>query len=299
MPRKQHPAVVLTNDQILADRAERIEANRKVVSVDLGLGLTKEKPASAAAFLADEWDRKAFGDQPNTITRIIWGPHPLVDQFPQLRASLDRYGREDYAEAAGENIRRNGHKGVDNPLMQRSLQRCINEFGVEAVAQAFRSQILAIPFRTVEVDASDTLDTELGGFSVLTEWVEQHERPGMAYRFFSQACVDRYGWRGYTPVREANGDISKAGTLMGGEISLERLEQRTRKLNAAAASELDGLAVNQVASQENELRKLRDDGYLTTGIAPMAVGESRTFPGVESSGYAGQSGIDVTRETGA
>ncbi len=297
MPRKRPDRrIPQTNEELLSDRLDRIEASRKVVSVDLGLGLKDPEPENAAEFLADEFDRKGFGDAAATITRIIWGPDPLVDQCPQLRASLDRFGREDYAEAAAENIRRNGYKAIDNTLIQRSLQTAIAKFGVEQVAAAFRARILSIPFRTVEVDASDSPETELGGFSVLTECIEQNERPGMAYRFFAQAVLDRYGWRGYTPVTLANGDIVKAGTLMLGEITLERLEVRTKRLNALAASELDGLASNQVADQESALRKLRDEGYMTNGIAPLEVGESLTYPGVESSQYAGHSGVRVTRE---
>lgn len=293
-----NPRVQQTNEEILADRVDRIEAGRKVVGVDLGLGLKAPDPENATEFLADEFDRKAFGDEAATITRIIWGPDPLIDQCPQLRAALDRYGREDYAEAAGENIRRNGHKGIDNPLIQRSLQRAIAKFGVDAVADAFRARILSIPFRTVEVDASDTFDTELGGSSVLSECIAQNERPGMAYRFFSQPCLDRYGWRGYTPVKLASGDIVKAGTLFLGEITFERLDVRRRRLAQAAAEALDGLSDNHVAGQENELRKLRDAGYQTTGIAAMGVGENLTFPGVESSEYAGQSGVHLSREAG-
>jgi hypothetical protein len=294
--KKRHPQQALTNEQILADRVERIEANRRVVAVDLGLGLKEKDPESATEFLADEFDRKAFGDETATITRIIWGPDPLIDQCPQLRAALDRYGRQDYAEAAAENIRRAGHKGIDNPLIQRSLERAIMKFGVEAVADAFRARILGIPFRTVEVDASDTFDTEVQGSSVLSECIEQNERPGMAYRFFAQAVLDRYGWRGYTPVRLASGDIVKAGTLFLGEITLERLDVRRRRLAAAANDALEGLSLDQVAGQENELRKLRNDGYMTNGIAPMGVDENLTFPGVESSQYAGKSGVHLSRE---
>jgi len=50
----------------------------------------------------------------------------------------------------------------------------------------------------------------------------------MCYFFFSQLCVDRLGWRGYTPVRD-NGEIVRCGTLMLGEIRKDIVEQRERR----------------------------------------------------------------------
>ncbi len=297
MAKPKSSLVQESNEQILADRVERIEKRRKVVSVDLGLGLKDPEPENATEFLADEFDRKAFGDEAATIKRIIWGPDPLIDNCPELRASLDRYGLEDYAAAAGENIRRVGAKGVPNPLMQRSLEGGIRRFGVEAVAAAFEARILRIPSRTVEVDASDQFDPEIMGSSVLSECIEQNQRAGMAYRFFATAVLDRYGWRGYTPVKLANGEIVKAGTLFLGEITLERLDIRRRRIAGAAAEAIEGLADNQVAGQENELKRLRDDGYNAQGIAAMKIGESLAYPGVESSQYgAGKTGIEFSRE---
>jgi len=64
---------------------------------------------------------------------------------------------------------------------------------------------------------------------VLAETVRRYERPGMMYRFFTQLCVDRMGWRGYTAVRE-NGDIVRCGTLMLGEVRREVVERRRLRL---------------------------------------------------------------------
>ena len=60
----------------------------------------------------------------------------MVDQCPALRESLDRYGREDYAEAAAEAIMRVGAEAVPDPMMQRSLGFAIKRFGRESVADA-------------------------------------------------------------------------------------------------------------------------------------------------------------------
>lgn len=284
------------NERLLAERLERIEA-AKPKPLDLGLGLAPKAPDNAVEFLADEWDRKAFGDKIATIRRVIWGPDPLVDECPELREALDQYGLEDYAASTAEAILRNGSKAVPNPMMQRSLQGAIGRFGKEAVAEAFRARILRIPFRVVEIDASDTPDMDVMGSSVLTECIQQHSRSGMAYRFFSQGCLDRYGWRGYTPVKHANGDIARAGTLLLGEITQVRLDARRERLAAAADDALDGIAETQRAGQESELRRLGREGYRTDGLAPLQVGEQLTYPGVEGSGYSGASGVQLSHET--
>lgn len=291
----QPDPVQATNNRILADRQERIEAARPV-GIDLDLGLQPKAPENAVEFLADEWDRKAFGDEVATIKRIIWGPDPLVDQAPELRAALDQYGLEDYAHAAAENILRNGAAAVPNALMQRSLGLAIKKFGRESVAAAFRDRILRIPFREVEIDASDTPDMEVMGSSVLTECIQNHARPGMAYFFFSQGCVDRYGWRGYTPVKESNGDIARAGTLMLGEISQVRLDRKREALRAAADDALDGISDAQQGGMEQDLRRLAKEGYRTDGLRPLSVGERTAYAGVEDTGFDRANGVQVTQQ---
>src|ERR1039458_5852709 len=88
--------VQASNEKLLAERVARIEAARPI-GIDLDLGLKPKEPENAVEFLADEFDRRAFGEPVATIKRIIWGPDSLVDQCPELRAALDEYGREDYA----------------------------------------------------------------------------------------------------------------------------------------------------------------------------------------------------------
>jgi hypothetical protein len=149
----------------------------------------------------------------------------------------------------------------------------------------------------VEIDASDTLDTDVMGSSVLTECIRAHERPGMAYFFFSQGCVDRYGLRGYTLVKEANGDIAKAGTLMLGEITRVRLDAKRERLAAAAKEALDGIGESQQGGMEQELRKLAKEGYRTDGMKPLEVGERTAYAGVESTGYDRATGVELTRES--
>jgi hypothetical protein len=284
------------NERLLAERLQRVEDKRPPL-VDLDLGLKREEPETAVEFLADEWDRKAFGDDVATIKRIIWGPDQLVDQCPALRESLDRYGREDYAEAAAEAIMRVGAEAVPDPMMQRSLGFAIKRFGRESVADAFRQRILRIPFREVEIDASDTADMEVRGSSVLTEVVQQNCRGGFAYFFFSQKCLDMFGWRGYTPVKLANGDIAKAGTLLLGEISQVRLDRKRELLRLAAKEALDGIGEAQQGGMENDLRKLAREGYPTDGIQALKVGERTAYAGVEASGYDAAAGVKLSRET--
>jgi len=278
------------NRQLLEERATRLEANRPVLP-DLGLDL-QAPPATTAAEFIDEWDKKAFGDgEQATITKIIWGPDPLVDHSPAFREMLERHGREDLAGLFAEAILTKGAAAMPDPLMAKSLAVGIGRFGREAVAVAFRDRVLKIPYRTVEIDASDTLDPEIMGSAVLTETIKRYERPGMEYRFFSQLCVDREGWRGYTPVRD-KGDIVKAGTLMLGEIRREIAERRRMRLGQVAREKLASVAENYGQGVEQ-----------APGVSALRPGESVTarsgVGGDDPEGYLGQTrgvGLEIGRE---
>jgi hypothetical protein len=289
MAKQRRDAADASNAQVLADRQERIEAARPVLP-DLGLGLQSSEPATATEFM-DVFDKKAFGYEQATITKVIYGPDPLVDHSPSFREVLEKHGREDLAHLYEEAILAKGAAGVCDPLMQKSLAVAINKFGREEVAAAFRERVLKIPYRTVEIDASDELDPEILGSQVLTETIRHYERPGMCYRFFTQLCVDRMGWRGYTPVRE-NGNIVSAGTLMLGEIRRERAEARQLKQKAMAREKLDGIAESHAAAQEQVLQEASREGVKVAGVSALDPSDVLTAVragGEDAEGYLGRS----------
>jgi hypothetical protein len=263
------------NRKVLADRKARIEAARTVLP-DLGLDLPQPKePATAAEFI-DEFDKRAFGyGEQATISRIIYGPDPLVDYSPAFREAIERYGREDLANLYAEGIMAKGASFEPDPRMRKALALAIDKFGAPAIADSFKARVLKIPMRTVEIDASDTLDPEVMGSAVLAETVRRHERPGMEYRFFTQLCVDRMGWRGYTPVKE-NGDVVKAGTLMLAEISRTQVLKRRDRQRELAREKLDGIEEGYQASQEDALRSASAEGIDVAGISPLRAGERVT-----------------------
>jgi hypothetical protein len=289
-PKLADPATAY-NRKILADRRARIDAARPVLP-DLGLAIKPPKePANATEFM-DVFDKKAFGYAESTITKVIYGPDPLVDHSPAFREAIERYGREDLANHYAEAIVSKGASAMPDVLMAKSLALAIDKFGAQAVANAFRERVLKIPMRTVQIDASDELDPEVMGSAVLAETVRRYERPGMEYRFFTQLCVDRMGWRGYTPVRE-NGDIVKAGTLMLAEISRGQVEKRRMRQRQLAAEKLDGIQEGYQASQEDALRNASAEGIDVKGISGLAPGENVTaragVGGDDPDGYLGQS----------
>jgi len=286
--RRRVDPVDVSNAQVLADRAARLEAARPTLP-DLGLGLTQKKAATASEFM-DTFDKRAFGYEAATITKIIYGPDPLVDGSPAFREALEEHGREDLAHMYAEAILTKGALAMPDPLLQRSMANGIAQFGREAVADAFCKRVLKIPFRTVEIDASDELDPEILGSAVLAETVKRHERPGMAYRFFTELCLARLGWRGYTPVMEA-GDIVKAGTLMLGEIRREKVEQRRMRQTQVARDKLSAIQ-DDFGAAADEAR----------GVAALRHGESVTANragGDDPEGYLGSTrtaGVDIGRE---
>lgn len=231
-PKRKPPAdpSEAANKRILAGIAAR-EAQReaeKTLASDIGLDVKPAQPPPANAFemLSDEFDRRNFGDRPNTYTRVVYGPDPLLQSCPTLKASLEKYGLEDYAKATAELIRTKGAQAVPDAVMQRGLAASIARFGVDAVANAFIERIMKIPCRTVEVEA-DTEDPLLLG-RPLEEAVERYGSPGMAVKFLSDSCISHFGLRGYVIVKNEAGDPVRVGTLVMGEIPEYMAERRRR-----------------------------------------------------------------------
>jgi hypothetical protein len=291
-----------SNKRILDDRQERIDARRPILP-DLELGLVKDvapEPASATEFM-DQFDKKAYGDgREATITKIIYGPDPLVDNCPAFREALERYGREDLAANYEEAILDKGVGAMPDRLMAKALGAAINSFGREAVAIAFRDRVLKIQFRSVEIDASDELDPEILGSSILGETVKRFERPGMEYRFFTKQCLDRFGWRGYTAVKE-NGDIVSAGTLMLGEMRKEKVEARRMHQQNVAREKLACVADSFEAGGARALEEAAQMGHRVQGVSTLSPDDRLTanHAGAGAEDYLGQSrhaGLDITRK---
>lgn len=208
-----------TNKKILADRQERIDAKMQAVP-DLGLHLDKE-PATAAEFLDDAFDKKAYGEPAKTVTRWVYGPDQLVDTCPAMMQFVEKHGLEETAQMYYLTILDKEHEAAADDIMRRGLAAAIRRFGKEKVAGAARDRILKIPSRQVEyeINGEEFGDPLLMGGNVLRDCVERWgNEPGFNYRFLSQRCIDVLGMRGYVFVMSDKGEPVKAGTLMLAKI---------------------------------------------------------------------------------
>jgi hypothetical protein len=259
------------NKRILADRQQRLDDKAAVdtFATDLGLDL-KDPPSLAdnpADFLADEWDRKTFGDAIPTYTRVVYGPDPLLISCPHMKAAIEKIGLESYANATMEAILLKEDKAVADPIMQTGLRAAIARFGVSAVALAFRDRIMKIPERNVEVEA-DRSDAMIFA-QPMEEAVMRYGTPGMAPKFLSERCIGVLGMRGYVVVKDEKGDPVKVGTLIMGEIPLRMAEARRR--HYADLSDQDVKDAAEVF-EDTAARAIRDGGR--GGISVLRQGES-------------------------
>lgn len=282
-PRQIDPADA-SNRQVLREREKRLEAARKPIP-DLGLNLKAPEPENAAEFLADEWDRKTFGDAPVTTKRISYGPDPLFDGNPKLKAQIEKYGLHDYAEATAKAIILHGATALPDAVLQAGLAKAISKFGVEKVAAAFADRIMRIPCREVEYEVDRDTDYSIVGSRVLDDAVARYGRPGMAFKFLSERCLTVLGMRGYSIVKDENGDPVKIGTLLMGEIS-ERIAIRRREHYANEAA----VAVeNEVSKYEEEAERLASlAGQVGRGSGPLGRGELVTGNASETQDFVGQ-----------
>jgi hypothetical protein len=299
-PLKRAPAVdpaELANQRVLEERSRRIE-DTAPDPVDLGLGLKEQEPENAAEFLADAWERKAFGDPVATIKRTMYGPDPLLDQSPELKASLEKFGLVDYANATAETIMRQGYMGVKDEVLRRGLRAAIARFGKEKVAEAFRDRILKIPVREVEVDASDVLDPLIMGGNILRDTVQQYEEPGWSYKFLGESCNKILGLRGYEIVKDAHGDPVKAGTLILGRIREEVAQLRRERWAAQSIQEVREI---EEAYRDSVARPDAAFGYRgakAEGVAAFGEGEDVTAESTETGEWLGETrrgGVQLER----
>ncbi|HWE51393.1 MAG TPA: hypothetical protein VG273_16495 [Bryobacteraceae bacterium] len=269
------------NDQVLADREARIENDRRQIP-DLGLGLEEPEPATAAEFI-DEFDKKAFGEDVPTYSRIVYGPDPLFDQCPSMRAAIEKIGLHDYAEVVFREIVKNRETAFSDQILQRGIAAGINKFGVEQVADAFRKRILRIPSRRVEYEVDRDFDSEVVGSRVLDEAVARYGQPGMAYKFLSDRVIAQLGMRGYEIVKNEAGEPVKVGSLMMGEIPL-RVAERRRRHNAEQARE----AIDrEVEKFQDEAERLAQQSR-HAGVGPLLRDELMTAHASESKAAVGQ-----------
>jgi len=241
--RKPTDPASLANERVLADRKARIDVkeNEAVFATDLGLDLKdpESQADNAADFLRDEWDRKTFGDAIPTVTRILYGPDPLLISCPAMKASIENIGLEQYANATSEAILLKEDKAVSDPIMQMGIRAAIARFGKENVANEFRKRIMRIPTRTVEIEA-DRTDAMIFA-RPMEEAVARYGTPGMAPKFLSERCIGVLGLRGYVIVKDERGDPVKVGTLIMGEIPIRMAEARRRHYARESEDDVRGM----------------------------------------------------------
>lgn len=224
-----------TNARVLAAR-EKLIREKKAREAVPDLGLEIEQPVSQATdpaqFLADEFDRKAFGE-PHMMQKTVYGPDSLLRSCPELYAKLEQYGLEDYAEMAAETIRTKREQAFSDPVLKQGIRGALAKFGVEPVATAFKARILKIPVRTVEIQANDEFDEYLG--DPMAEACARYLTPGFAVLFQSDFCNSSMGSRGYRVVKNEFGEPVKVGTLVMTEIPQHIADRR--RMGAAERSE--------------------------------------------------------------
>jgi hypothetical protein len=259
----------LANRKILKARQERIIAKEVEESIDLGLNLKEPEPESAAEMLHEEWDKKAFGSEVKTTTRVIYGPDPVVSNCPEFHDRLEKYGLEACAEAFFDLIMQRGELAAPDPIMRKGLRGAIAKFGKEATAKAFRDRILQIPSRTVEVELDGALDPLLS--NPMRDAVQHYGHPGMAVKFLSERCMDVLGMRGYVIVKKDNGDPVKVGTLFMGEIPEDWAERRRQHWADESTSQLQE---QEEKYYENAKRDIASEGGRAAGASLLRPGDT-------------------------
>ncbi len=294
-PAESHNQAVL--ERLRLEEAER-QAKQNAADTcyeDLDLGLKKEAPKTALEFMRDEFDKKNFGNEPVTYTRVIYGPHMLLTNCPGLKERIQRYGLEDVAAMTKEAILSKGPLASEDPFLQQRLHAAIKAFGVESVAEAFAKKILEIPRRTVQVEA-DRGDEDVVIGRPLEEAVRRYGNPGMRPAFFSDKVINTLGMRGYQPVRDEHGEVVKVGTLMMVETPEARAEARAHKLAERAREELID---QEQAYMDNQIRFIRESGKVGAGSMPLGRGEHVVAKASESERLLGEDlamGINIERD---
>jgi hypothetical protein len=264
------------NERVLADRQARIDEKMKEIP-DLGLKLKAEEPKSAADLFAgnglDEFDKKAFGNAAQTTVRWVYGPDPLVDTCPEMMALIQREGLDATADIFRRTILLKEHEAAADEVLRRGIFYGIKKFGKQKVAEAFAHRILSIPARQVEYETGpeEFGDPLLMGGNVLREVVNRYgNEPGMSYRFLSERCVAVLGMRGYVFVKDENGQVAKAGTLMLAKIPMAIAAGRSRHYRDQSMQLVKDAEEEYLAKTE---QVLREAGRVAAGSRPLRSSE--------------------------
>lgn len=289
------------NERILAERQARIDkkaqqqASEAVAAERIAEQILPESTATdAVEFLKDEFERKNFAEQLPTITRRVYGPHPLLDGCPEMKERLQKLGLEEYARVTYETIMKKGPAAVPDAIMRKGLERAIAKFGRERVAQAFSDRILTIPVREyeVEVDRDDPMMLA----DPLRDAVEKYGTPGMRPKFMSPRAMDVLGDRGYRVVTKENGDPVKVGTLIMGEIPEGMALARQRRYAEESIQAVRDQEEHYMETQERLVEATRTAGV---GFRPLRRDEIISANATETEESLGQSraaGFHIERE---
>jgi hypothetical protein len=263
------------NRKILADRQKRIIAQERAEqaqSIDLGLKIESGTPESAAEFLRDEWDKKAYGEPPKTTTRVVYGPDPIVDRCPEFHDRLEKYGKEAVAEAFHDLVMKKGELAAPDAIMRKGLRASIAKFGKEPTAKAFYDRIMQIPERVVEIELDDVIDPMI--VNPMRDLVARYAPPGMSVKFLSDRCMDVIGKRGYEIVKDERGDPVRMGGMFMGIIP----EYIARRREEHFVEESDSqLAEMQDAYMERAEREIHaEGGAAKSGASVLRTGERLT-----------------------
>jgi hypothetical protein len=292
MPRQKNPfdtpvpetdPAQVQNEKILQMREDRAVAKEVKESLDLGLGLQETPAATAAEFLDDEWDKKAFGEKVKTTTRVIYGPDPIVNNCPEFHMRLERHGLEAIAAAFEELIMQKGEFAAPDPIMSKGIRSSIAKFGKEATARAFRDRVMRIPVRTVEVETDTAMDPLLS--NPMREAATRYGRPGMAVKFLSDRCNQVLGMRGYEVVKDPRGDVVKVGNLIMAEIPQDWADRRLRHY---ADESVADLKEQEAIYYENAARQIASEGGRAAGASPMRPGDSIRADPMLNTDYTGE-----------
>jgi len=293
-PIKETDPAIIANQRILQARTERLIQQEVEATLDLGLSLKEEDakgPASAVDFLKDEWDRKAFGDEVNTISRTVYGPDPIVNNCPEFHERLEKWGLEAIAESFYKLVLDKGEMACPDAIMRKGVAQSIKRFGKEATAAAFRDRILRIPSHVVEIETDTALDPLLS--NPMRVAVERYSKPGMAVKFLSDRCMDVLGMRGYVIVKDERGDPVRIGTLYMGEIPQDWADRRRQHF---ADLSIDAVKEQEESYYEEAARKIASEGGKGMGASILKRGDSiRGDPAINDvySGESRKTGIDL------
>lgn len=283
----------IANQRILAARHERIVKKEIETTMDLGLDLTETPEESASEFLRDEWDKKTFGDQVKTTSRVVYGPDPIVSNCPEFHERLERYGLEAVAAGFYDLVMSKGPEACPDAIMRKGVRMSIAKFGKEATAAAFRDRILKIPSRSVEIELDGALDPLL--INPMRAAVERYSRPGMAVKFLSDRCMDVLGLRGYEIVKDKAGDPVRIGTLFMGEIPTEWAERRRQHY---ADESIHLLAEQEAAYYESAQREIASEGAKGRSASTLKRGETISGDPTINDDWTGEeraTGINIGR----